>query len=130
MKVTREKRAARLRICQACEHYTSSGTCGTPIVGNVLPDGRKLCGCFMHVKSWLKVGSCPIDKWLSEIDKSELDKLKAIVGRVKGERIGKADALDLAEWWRVNMKQERSTGNCCMPQLWQDSLKVLKDSEV
>jgi hypothetical protein len=84
----------------------------------------------MHVKSWLRVGSCPLDKWLSEIDKSELDKLKAIVSTVKGERISKVTALELADWWKKNMNVNRVTGNCCMPQLWQDTLKILKDSEL
>jgi hypothetical protein len=130
MKVTRTERTERLRICQSCEHYTSSGTCGTPIVGDTLPDGSKLCGCFMAVKTWLRVGSCPIKKWRGHVSKEQIELLRAIASEVKNNSMQKSTQLKLVEWWRVNMNQSRSAGSCCAMDLWQDTQRVLSDSEL
>lgn len=59
----------RLEICKVCEHYSSVGTCGTPVIGNeVEVNGEILhtCGCIMTVKTSLAAEHCPLGKWSSE----------------------------------------------------------------
>jgi len=59
----------RLEICKGCEHYSSVGTCGTPVIGNeVIVNGEVLhtCGCIMTVKTSLASEHCPLGKWSSE----------------------------------------------------------------
>jgi hypothetical protein len=59
----------RLEICKGCEHYSSVGTCGRPVIGNeVEVNGEVLhtCGCVMTAKASLASEHCPLGKWSSE----------------------------------------------------------------
>lgn len=60
------KYAERIAICEACPHFTAAGTCGTPVIGQIIvEDGKtyKLCGCFMRIKAAVPFLSCPMGKW-------------------------------------------------------------------
>lgn len=51
VRVTPEIQAQRMSLCESCEHlYAPTTTC-------------KKCGCFMNVKTWIAMSSCPVDKW-------------------------------------------------------------------
>jgi len=53
----------RIAICEACKHFRKkTRTCGTPVVGNKVGN-KRLCGCFMDIKSTLKFAHCPLGKW-------------------------------------------------------------------
>jgi len=67
--VNSQLKQQRLEICKACEHFSSVGTCGTPVIGNeVIVNGEVLhtCGCIMTVKTSLASEHCPLGKWSSE----------------------------------------------------------------
>lgn len=52
--------AARLAICEACEHFRSSDRrCG----------GAKGCGCYVDAKTTLRTARCPLEppKWGPEM---------------------------------------------------------------
>ncbi|MGD1960534.1 MAG: DUF6171 family protein [Fulvivirga sp.] len=42
--------AARMGICNNCDHLTSRNTCA-------------LCGCFMPAKTRVQTATCPAGKW-------------------------------------------------------------------
>lgn len=61
VKVPSDERDRRLSICQGCEYLESLNRC-------------KKCGCFMDVKTWLPMSSCPVKKWDSyHIEVTNLD---------------------------------------------------------
>ena len=69
----------RINICESCKHFRKrTRTCGTPIVGNQI-GSKRLCGCFMDVKTTLKFATCPLGKWneqqLSHQEYLEIKKL-------------------------------------------------------
>lgn len=62
----------RYEICKSCEHLTIAGTCGTPIIGEIVEhEGAivHLCGCIMKIKTKLTDSECPLHKWSN--DKTE-----------------------------------------------------------
>lgn len=67
MVVSNVKKAARLAMCEECEHYVqSTKSCGPLLIGGtVMHEGeeRQLCGCRMPVKAQLAFSKCPLDKW-------------------------------------------------------------------
>ena len=87
-----ETQAARLDVCRSCEHFTSKGTCGTPVIGNeVIVNGEKLrtCGCIMRVKASLKSSFCPLGKWTGEaLTKEEACALKRLLKSIDGQVVG------------------------------------------
>ena len=69
----------RIEICEACKHFRKrTRTCGTPIKGNKIGD-KRLCGCFMDIKTTLRFSKCPLNKWgdmqVTEEDYKEIKKL-------------------------------------------------------
>lgn len=51
VRVTSDIQAQRMSVCESCEYlYTPTTTC-------------KKCGCFMSVKTWISMSSCPLNKW-------------------------------------------------------------------
>lgn len=52
-----EIRKYRYDICKSCEKFIN------------LTKQCKECGCFMTLKTKLKISSCPLDKWSSQADK-------------------------------------------------------------
>lgn len=50
LKVEPEVREHRKSICESCDKLTIIKTCTE-------------CGCIMPLKTWLKSGVCPLNKW-------------------------------------------------------------------
>ena len=78
--VTGQQKGERLAICRACEHYVNATeSCGPLILGKeVQHEGatQKLCGCIMPIKTGLRVGSCPLDKWSPQFSEEDLQEMK------------------------------------------------------
>lgn len=59
----------RMDKCANCKYFVAStGSCGTLLIGGTgihikTKQPVKLCGCFMRVKTALRIASCPIGKW-------------------------------------------------------------------
>lgn len=56
---------SRIAICKACRYVKGKGvlmTCGKPIVGETVPEG-KLCGCFVRAKAKFPSLYCPLGYW-------------------------------------------------------------------
>tara|TARA_R110000803_G_scaffold162587_3_gene226222 strand:- start:770 stop:1171 length:402 start_codon:yes stop_codon:yes gene_type:complete len=70
----------RIAICESCNHFRKrTRTCGTPIKGNKI-GSKRLCGCFMDIKTTLKFASCPMDKWIGlQITKKEYLEVKELL---------------------------------------------------
>lgn len=53
-RVSPEDQAARLAVCEACDHYRASdGRCG-------METG---CGCYVRLKSAFAAATCPVNRW-------------------------------------------------------------------
>lgn len=64
-KVAHSLSQSRIEVCKSCKYLKGEGaliTCGTPIVGERVPEG-KLCGCFVRVKAQFKELYCPLGYW-------------------------------------------------------------------
>jgi hypothetical protein len=87
----------RLSICKKCEFYSSTGTCGTPVIGDLVTINDvqyQTCGCKMSAKVLFPALSCPIGKWDAVIKLSDTtkEKLKIFLGglnpfRISGEQL-------------------------------------------
>jgi len=92
----------RLAACGACKHFRkSTGSCGTLIVGNKLPEDDlkaldkentvtknrskiKLCGCVMRIKARLHWAKCPIGTWSAYgIDEKRRGQLRKFVQQIR-----------------------------------------------
>lgn len=71
----------RLSICENCKHFRKgTRTCGTPIKGNKIGN-KKLCGCFMDIKTTLKFARCPLNKWIDlQLTHKEYLEIKKLLG--------------------------------------------------
>jgi hypothetical protein len=69
-------RKERFDTCRACKYYkASTHSCGTKFFGDKIEDApeentityyrrkERLCGCDMRLKTWLRLGECPLGKW-------------------------------------------------------------------
>ena len=113
--VSAQKHSDRLHICKACKYYeNSTKSCGTLIVGRrITYKGKKvkLCGCVMPIKAKLKVGSCPLDKWTSLIDKEHLEEIKQIINSVEGSITGDQNQR-LTQLWNIAAGDNRKVSSC------------------
>jgi len=75
---------ARLDICEACKHFRkTTRTCGTAIKGNKV-GSKRLCGCFMDIKTTLKFATCPMSKWGAlEMSKDDYLEIKELLSLTK-----------------------------------------------
>jgi hypothetical protein len=48
--VPQEQRETRIDICQSCDKLTEKKFCSE-------------CNCFMPLKTWINVATCPLEKW-------------------------------------------------------------------
>ncbi|QDP56706.1 MAG: hypothetical protein Unbinned3205contig1001_41 [Prokaryotic dsDNA virus sp.] len=63
LKSNPEVQSKRIAICEACKHFRKkTRTCGTPVIGNKI-GSKRLCGCFMDLKTKLSFSTCPLSKW-------------------------------------------------------------------
>lgn len=63
--ISRKLSAKRIEMCRACIHRKGISvfiTCGKPIAGEVVPEG-KLCGCLVYIKAKIKTEQCPLGFW-------------------------------------------------------------------
>ena len=113
--VSAQKHSDRLNTCKVCKYYvTDTKSCGTLIVGKTITyKGKrvKLCGCVMPIKAKLKVGSCPLDKWTSLIDKEHLEEIKQLVNEVGGT-ITAHQNHRITELWNIAAGDNRKVSNC------------------
>jgi len=121
----------RIEICKACEHYSSVGTCGTPIVGHtVIHNGEemKLCGCFMRIKAAIPALSCPLDKWIGYITERERLELKEMLEN--SIRSGVMDAQVITDYWnKLNPGNRKGMTTCvpCIATMRNELLRLIKD---
>lgn len=104
----------RITICQGCEHYSSIGTCGTPVIGNVVTHNgqeMKLCGCFMKIKAGIPMLSCPLDKWKGFISESERIELFEVLKKAK--ETGVIDIQTIARWWNKTHPGQNQKASTC-----------------
>jgi len=93
--------------CKACPHLTSGNFCGTPVVGDVLDDGSKLCGCAVNVKARLRFASCPQKKWAKVLSSKEIDSIRVAI---KGRKTS-----DVWELYAKYIGQSPHAGSNCPP---------------
>lgn len=63
--IKRKHSNKRIDTCKKCVYSKGSSillTCGTPIIGEDVPEGR-LCGCLVHIKAKFKSEDCPLNFW-------------------------------------------------------------------
>lgn len=104
----------RIAICEACPHYSSIGTCGTPIVGDVIIHNgfeMKLCGCFMKVKARIPFLSCPLDKWQGELN--EKDRIALYEFLKDAKKTSRVDSKTLIAWWNKAYPQQAKKVTYC-----------------
>lgn len=83
--VSQQKRAERLEICKACEHYNpTTRSCGTLLKRKKVKGGT-LCGCFMPAKASLKAEACPLKKWPALITPEDLKELRDFLGPLENK---------------------------------------------
>ena len=124
----------RLSICRACDYLTKTGTCGTPVIGDVVEiNGETLrtCGCFMRVKASLKVSFCPLGKWSSDaLTKEQACELKALIESI-GEQVSSETihALFAYKSKISGRKEQVTTCAPCVRQLIEDLKKQVRNLE-
>lgn len=106
----------RIEICEACEHFTSAQTCGTPITGNVvIHDGQeiKLPGGFAFTKAKVDFLSCPIGKWTGLITEKERVELYTFLK--DSIMTGRVDIQKINHWWNKTHPNDLRAASGCAP---------------
>ena len=122
--VTGQKRNDRLAICRACEHFVeSTQSCGD-LITEAFKDS-KLCGCHMPTKTRLKVASCPVGKWESEIKETDLTEIKNLL-----DNPHKATNGDLARLYSKATGTNTPPSRCssCNNRMFNELKQLLKDA--
>mgnify|MGYP003131610003 CR=1 FL=1 len=135
--ISTQKRANRLEICRNCEHYIDlTRSCGTLGIGSEVKDENdesvKLCGCVMPIKTRLKIASCPLKKWTSEISRKDIDIIKSILKDVDGvTSISHQQNEKLTEMWNkaTGSKKKVSSCNSCVRKMITELTQFIKDDE-
>jgi hypothetical protein len=84
----------------------------------------------MTVKTRLKVASCPLKKWTSEISKSNLEKIKSLLDDIDGlNTITGAQNKKLTELWNIAAGENKTVSSCnsCVRQTIKELKKLIKD---
>lgn len=109
-------KSERLAICKACEHYVpATKSCGPLLTGaDVIVDGEKkrTCGCVMPIKAGLRVGSCPLGKWATQISEEELQEMKHFLTTIPHTISASQQVTLLLAYNKVTGEQRRDVG-CC-----------------
>ena len=120
--VSAQKKADRLAICQACEHYVvNTKSCG-PLVTEAFTDS-KLCGCYMPAKAKLKTSSCPLEKWDAYIKPEDVDRIREFLDRDNADRTQK-EMTDLVAKF-IHPNKRASSCPPCNRQLLRDLKKIV-----
>ena len=114
--VTLKLKNERLVICRACKHYVkATQSCGTLGLGKEVPyknTKKKLCGCIMPIKAHLKIASCPIHKWKSEIAQEDIEAIKNVLGSIENRKVTAEQNMLLTKYYNKVMKTRKNTSNC------------------
>lgn len=133
--VSHQKRENRYRICKECEHFVATTkSCGTLGFGSEVQhngETRKLCGCVMPIKVRLKVCSCPLDKWFSEITDQLVQQIRTLIDGMEDDRITGYENQKLTELWNQAAGRNRTISNCksCVRGMIEDLKNVLKEAD-
>jgi len=125
----------RIEICKGCEHFTSAGTCGTPVVGNkVTYNGEELhtCGCVMRVKASLTSEHCPLGKWSSGIiSKQDACELKEFILSLDASFITHGQKVKLFGYKSKLSGRNEPITNCppCVRELIEGMKKQIRNLE-
>ena len=96
----------------------STKSCGTLGFGTEieLENGEriKLCGCIMPIKTGLRISSCPLNKWASELSKDDLNNMKILLGELEGATT-------------ISGNQNVSSCNSCVRKTIQELKEFIKD---
>lgn len=133
--ISAQKRSNRLEICKNCEHYLpSTKSCGTLGFGTEieLEDGEKikLCGCIMPIKTGLRISSCPLNKWTSELSKDDLENIKLLLKDLEGAvSISGNQNRQLTELWNKASGGLKQVTNCntCIRKTIEELKEFIKD---
>tara|TARA_R100001163_G_scaffold2920_2_gene4432 strand:+ start:10202 stop:10609 length:408 start_codon:yes stop_codon:yes gene_type:complete len=126
-------RNERLEICRGCKHFVSvTQSCGTLGVGKTVKyknTSKKLCGCIMPIKTHLKIGSCPLNKWKSEVNKKDIESLKSLLGSIEKNRITKEQNMKLTELYNKITHKKNKVSGCapCVKKMVTEMSEMLKD---
>jgi len=119
-----EEKERRMSICRSCPHFTKKETCGTPVIGDTLEDGRKTCGCFMKVKTSLQAAKCPLAKWGGSLTDEELKQLKNLVKNARSKNVAESTEIDQMFKWAEKISGKKIKRTRC-PQCVQDLIRDL-----
>lgn len=124
--VSAQKRADRLAICYACEHYVEkTKSCG-PLITEAFTDS-KLCGCYMPAKTKLKTSSCPLDKWEAYIKPADVERIREFLDRSNAQR----SKQELTALVREFLGPQAKASSCppCNAKLLEELRKIVKHAD-
>lgn len=119
-------RKQRFDTCRACKYYkASTHSCGTKFIGDKIEEDQnevtyyrrkaRLCGCDMRLKTWLRLGACPVSKWGKyNLTDEDTEKLKAFLdslpksGSVNDPKV----VTELARWFTKMSDQKIECTTC------------------
>jgi len=135
--ISAQKRSNRLHICKECEHFIPlTKSCGTLGIGSEIKDENgevvKLCGCIMPIKTRLKIASCPLKKWTSEISKKEIEQIKNILEDVEGKtKITGFQNQKITELWNKASGANRKVSSCnsCVNKMIDELKQFIQDDD-
>tara|TARA_B100000424_G_C22939272_1_gene499806 strand:+ start:2252 stop:2656 length:405 start_codon:yes stop_codon:yes gene_type:complete len=125
-------RNSRLEICRSCKHFVDvTQSCGTLGFGERVKyknTTKKLCGCIMPIKTHLKIASCPIHKWKSLIEDSDIKELKKLLGGID-KKISKEQNIQLTKLYnRITSKNNKiSNCNSCVKKMVTEMRELLEN---
>lgn len=114
--VNAQTKSERLAICRACEHYVeATESCGTLVIGKTIEhEGEEvnLCGCIMPIKTSLRVGSCPLNKWDYQFSEEDLDQMKTWLKKLPNTINASEQVALLLMYNKVTGQSKRNIGSC------------------
>jgi hypothetical protein len=118
--VSRQEQKDRMAVCRTCPHLEDGFCGGKPQVGlrgvslgKTLPDGTKLCGCYMAVKTRMKFAACPLGHW-GQLSPSEVEDVRAALEvALRGvDRNNEAAVMDVYRKFIGNPPASLRCGSC------------------
>ncbi len=83
----------------------------------------------MPIKTHLKIGSCPLNKWKSEVNKKDIESLKSLLGSIEKNRITKEQNMKLTELYNKITHKKNKVSGCapCVKKMVTEMSEMLKD---
>ena len=126
-------RNERLGICRSCKHFVKlTQSCGTLGVGERVKyknTTKKLCGCIMPIKTHLKIGSCPLNKWRSQVSKEDIEGIKKLLGSIEKNKITKEQNIKLTELYNRITSKKNKVSSCapCVKRMVNEMSEMLEN---